>query len=82
MGTESALRAAGGDKPRPYDKTEGVSVGAALMAARTAPSMCARALPRAPGRLPAAGGDKPRPYDKTEGVPVGAAISRPPVPGR
>ena len=77
-----SLRAAGGDKPHPYDKTEGVPVGAALMAARTAPSMCARALPRAPGRLRGAGGDKPRPYDKTEGVPVGAAISRPPVPGR
>ena len=30
MGTESALRAAGGDKPRPYDKTEGVPVGAAI----------------------------------------------------
>ena len=26
MGTESALRGAGGDKPRPYDKTEGVPV--------------------------------------------------------
>lgn len=30
MGTESALRGAGGDKPRPYDKTEGVPVGAAI----------------------------------------------------
>ena len=42
MGTESALRGAGGDKPRPYDKTEGVSVGAAFMAARWAAAISAR----------------------------------------
>ena len=51
-----SLRGAGGDKPRPNDKNEGVPVGAAMMAPRTPPAMCARALPRAPGPQRGAGG--------------------------